>query len=207
MGWTYTYKPSYQSASAFLREQFDEDGERFRWETLDISVVKFRTAYAAIRKTCKSSGASLVFGVVCLLDYRPHDQYNFGWKEVEESMGPCESECPARILDLLTPTDEKFAIEWRQRCRERLEQLDRNRRLMASLKPGDILHHKTGLVFTDGIRRTTFTLLSKKPLRLGDKDGLGLYHLSRKHVLQMVKIGHHDFAKIKHLRRYGRHAA
>jgi len=200
MGWTYMYKPSSQSASEFLREQFDEDGDLFRWETLDISVVKFRTAYAAIRKTVKQTGDSHVFGVVCLLDYRPHDTYNFGWKEVEESMGPTESECPARILDLLTPTDEKYAIEWRKRCRERIERLDKERQFMASLTPGDILHHEAGLSFTSGARLNTFTLLSKKPLMLGDENGYGRYKVPRQTVMQMTKTGHMDFDRSRNLR-------
>jgi hypothetical protein len=32
-------------------------------------------------------------------------------------MGPCESDCPEDILDLLTPTDRPYAIAWRARCR------------------------------------------------------------------------------------------
>ena len=32
-------------------------------------------------------------------------------------MGPCESECPASILDTLTDTDSEYAVNWRARCR------------------------------------------------------------------------------------------
>jgi hypothetical protein len=36
---------------------------------------------------------------------------------MDETMGPVESRCPERILDLLTPTDSEYANEWRARCR------------------------------------------------------------------------------------------
>jgi hypothetical protein len=39
--------------------------------------------------------------------------FNFTHKEVTETMGPCEDECPASILDLLSPTTNEFALEWR----------------------------------------------------------------------------------------------
>ena len=188
MGWTTTHKPAGQSASAFLREHFNEETETLRWEMLDIAIIEFRTAYAAIRKTDKTTGESLVFGVVCLLDYRPSDEYNFGWKEIEESMGPVESDCPARILDLLTPTASEFAIEWRARCRENLAKRDKATSFMQSLRPGDRLRYAPGLTFTSGAVLREFTLLSKKPLRFADGEGAGQYAIPRKLVLQMIKI-------------------
>ena len=44
----------------------------------------------------------------------------FGYKGMDESMGPCEADCPAPILDLLTATDRPHAVEWRARCRANL---------------------------------------------------------------------------------------
>ena len=188
MGWTYTHKPAGQSASEFLREHFTEETDKLRWEMLDIAIVRFRTAYAAVRKTNKLTGDSLVFGLVCLLDHRPADEYNFGWKEIEESMGPVESDCPARILDLLTPTKAEFAIEWRARCRENLAKRDEASNFMHSLRPGDRLRYEPGLTFSSGAVLHEFTLLSKKPLRFADGQGAGRYAIPRKYVLQMTKI-------------------
>ncbi len=36
-------------------------------------------------------------------------------------MGPCEAECPERILRLLTPTTYEYAIAWRRRCDDNLQ--------------------------------------------------------------------------------------
>lgn len=49
------------------------------------------------------------------------DFYNFGYNDMDETCGPCECDCPRSILELLTPTDSKFANEWRERCYKSLE--------------------------------------------------------------------------------------
>jgi hypothetical protein len=40
---------------------------------------------------------------------------------MDETMGPCESSCPERILKLLTPTDSDYAKEWRARCQKNID--------------------------------------------------------------------------------------
>src|SRR3546814_2261595 len=64
-----------------------------------------------------------IFAIVCLVRWNPRakDGYIFGYKDMDETMGPCEADCPARILDLLTPTDKEYAREWRARCCANLE--------------------------------------------------------------------------------------
>ncbi|WP_028245434.1 DUF6927 domain-containing protein [Pseudoclavibacter soli] len=37
---------------------------------------------------------------------------------MDETSGPYQSECPTRILDLLTDTDDEQARQWRARCRQ-----------------------------------------------------------------------------------------
>ena len=44
----------------------------------------------------------------------------WGYKEMDETMGPCECKCPASILALLTPTDSQWANEWREKCRQNI---------------------------------------------------------------------------------------
>lgn len=62
-----------------------------------------------------------VFAAVVLTSTRKDDGFDFGYKDMEESMGPYQSDCPISILNLLTPTDREFAINWRKRCRENAE--------------------------------------------------------------------------------------
>lgn len=58
----------------------------------------------------------IVFGMVILTSVNNKDIYNFGYKEIEESMGPVESKCPKSIIQLLSPTTSEYAQRWRQRC-------------------------------------------------------------------------------------------
>src|SRR3546814_12246736 len=45
---------------------------------------------------------------------------HFGYKDMDEYVGPYEDSCPRHILDLLTPTDREHALDWRARCRANL---------------------------------------------------------------------------------------
>lgn len=40
----------------------------------------------------------------------------FGYKMMDEFWGPVEAKCPKSILNLLTPTENAIANEWRQKC-------------------------------------------------------------------------------------------
>lgn len=54
-----------------------------------------------------------------------NDPYNWGYKDVCESMGPNELSFPYTWLNLLTPTDSKYANEWRARVKARGEKLQK----------------------------------------------------------------------------------
>ena len=58
------------------------------------------------------------FGVVILTSVDMKDYFNFSYKEIDETMGPCEDHCPIGIIKLLTPTTSEWANQWRDRCRE-----------------------------------------------------------------------------------------
>src|SRR3546814_8342346 len=59
-------------------------------------------------------------------------------------MGPCEADCPAAILDLLSPTEHEYALEWRARCRANLAHRARK------LADGDRIRLPEPVTFTDG---------------------------------------------------------
>lgn len=113
MGWTGTHKPYRMKFRDFLRTELfrDEDKE----EMLECSIVRRNTAYMAVR--IKKTGE--VYGLVVQILFCPNPDvyYNIHYKEVDETMGPYQTACPKKILDLLTPTDNKYAKEWRKACR------------------------------------------------------------------------------------------
>lgn len=60
---------------------------------------------------------SFTFGAVFLTRY---DDGCWGYKDMEESAGPCESRAPLSILNLLSELkdSDSYAHAWRQRCRD-----------------------------------------------------------------------------------------
>ncbi len=69
-----------------------------------------------------------------------------------ETMGPYNYGCPARILDLLSPTDNEYALAWREKCRAQLA-------LTGRRKPatGDIVILPEAIAFSDGVTEACFT--------------------------------------------------
>jgi hypothetical protein len=88
--------------------------------------------YAAVRKP--ETGE--IFAFVALLEWRMGDRHNFGYKPMDETMGPYAYNCPARILDLLTPTDNLTANEWRSRCCEVITRKAEHAAMRRKIWPG-----------------------------------------------------------------------
>jgi len=91
---------------AYLDNQFTYQRETVRSTVLRSALVRMRPYYAAV-ELLRPDKPREVFAVICLVRYNPRDAEGdvFGYKDMTEHMGPCEAECPAAILDLLTPTD------------------------------------------------------------------------------------------------------
>lgn len=45
----------------------------------------------------------------------------WAFKTLHESTGPCYRECPKRVLESADPTDDKYALKFRESCREALQ--------------------------------------------------------------------------------------
>lgn len=170
MGWTYTHKPKGQKILDFFKERWDSE----KIEILDCSTVK-KVAYMAMRK----KDTNEVFALVCLINYSREPMYNFGYKDMDETMGPCYYECPERILNLLTPTTFEYAIEWRKKCRERIEEKKRR----GKITKGATVVLNRPVKFSDGCLREKLFVRSARPLRFADSpDGHYLYRVSRSHL-------------------------
>ena len=53
----------------------------------------------------------------------PNDRYGWGYKDVDESMGPNRDDFPASWLELLSPITSEYAVEWRARVKARGEKI------------------------------------------------------------------------------------
>ena len=136
MGWT-SYHASYYKKGRIDRKAecdsiFNDDMVNWgderkvigKFEVLKSSMVG-STYYAAVKRTKFATDTTpedvRVFAVICLTSTNMKDYYNFAYKDMDESCGPGDCDCPKSILDLLSPTDNEWANVWRKACYERIE--------------------------------------------------------------------------------------
>ncbi len=135
MGWLINHRGlgPHETVDSRMREELswsDHDARSGDKHTIIASATVGSTWYAAL-EIVRASGERSVVALVCLTTRRG----GFGYKDMDETMGPNECSCPARILDLLTETDSEYAIEWRKRCRDAGKAKSDARQAMP--KPGD----------------------------------------------------------------------
>ena len=138
MGWTsYCAKTRYKNGKNYIDRKaecdkiFNDDMVTWddsrkvigRYEVLKSAMVG-STYYAAVKKTKFATETepefSKVFAAICLTSTNMKDYYNFSYKDMDETCGPFQCDCPKGILDLLSPTDNEYANQWRQACYESL---------------------------------------------------------------------------------------
>ena len=119
MGWLYMQSfDGHSGPRQYLDAQFTYSSNGVVSCVLRSSLRGGKVYYAAVEMIRPDSPRE-VFALVCLVDHNPRDPegYIFGYKDMDEGMGPVESHCPEDILDLLTPTTRHYALAWRERCR------------------------------------------------------------------------------------------
>lgn len=116
MGWDFEYCSGTPS-KAYVKERMEDT---FTWEkedgtklTILKSVIVGSAWYGAL-ETVKPNGTITVTAVTAMLSIR-HGEW--GCKVMDETEGPYLYECPDSILNMLTPTDNAYAMEWRKTCR------------------------------------------------------------------------------------------
>jgi hypothetical protein len=167
MSWTYTYKAKGVSVSDFFSDNFNHENERTVSKVIACSVKNFKEAYMAYEILDKETQTRKVIAIVCLLNFN-RGEYNFGYKDMDESMGPCAIGCPEKILKLLTPLPDdetnstKWAKEWREKCWNNVNK----RKNKLKLKVGMKIKVPSPIHFTNGESLDTFYVASTQPLRL-----------------------------------------
>jgi hypothetical protein len=92
------------------------------------------------------------YALVCLTRWS-QDFFNFTYKPIEESMGPCDYHCPLRILDGLTEPANEYAAEWRKNVREW------HKKKKAPPKFGNVIKFASPIRFTDGFEGDEFEVI------------------------------------------------
>lgn len=109
MGWTYTYIGyDTRSNKELMRSEIDRN-----WT--DTEVLKDAIVGSVYYAACVSKrNPNVVYGLVCLTRKEKNE---FGYKDIDETCGPFERRCPMSIINLLTPTDNQYANDWREGCK------------------------------------------------------------------------------------------
>lgn len=168
MGWTsYNVEPVYKKGKPFIDRKAECDNlfnsDAISWETNAIvgkyevlkSAMVGKTYYAAVKKTIFATETEpesvKVFAAVVLTAVDNKDYYNFAYKDMDETMGPGECNCTKGILDLLTPTDDEYANDWRKRCYENLKK-KHDPNALGNLPVGSVIKYKRW----DGVEMTLY---------------------------------------------------
>lgn len=123
MGWTEYHASYYKNGKvdrkAEMDNMFNWEDENRKCEVLKSSMVG-STYYAAVKSLNKTNGYECVWAAICLTNTNIREYFNFAYKDMDETCGPYKYDCPKGILDLLSPTENEYALEWRKQCYENL---------------------------------------------------------------------------------------
>jgi hypothetical protein len=168
MGWT--FMPSHgRDAVEIIRAQLEWENDTFTDKVIDHAVVG-TTVYLLVGRTPKgvwkpsatyvNDVDSSLRWIAVVLTRKARDAYDFGYKELEQSMGPVEAGCPKRIIAAASPlrhpdpaVEGNYAARWRQKC---LDQATARTRRKAELVHGVTIRLSCILDFTDGYKGDRF---------------------------------------------------
>ncbi len=155
MGWTCLFdKP--HNVKEYLNGLHTWDTPTHTFKVLDSAIVSFRTYFAAVERTEKSTGEVVVWASIVMMTFHKTGE-RFCYKEMSENMGPHYVNCPLRIINLLSDTDAKYAIEWREACRAHHAKKTTGK----ALQHGDIVTFKRPVKFTNGCSFTEMKVLKE----------------------------------------------
>lgn len=162
MGWT-----TQNRGKGITDREFFQDLMGTKYTIIDCATVGRTVFYAAVQTT-EGDEAGQVWAFVALISWTG-GYYNFGYKDMDERMGPNEAQCPAHVLDKLTelpgcharPHCERdycglcAALEWRADCRK----LADRRARAAKVKAGQVIRFARPVKFQSGAELDTFRFL------------------------------------------------
>ena len=124
MGWTYYQATYYKKGGKIDRlEQCRAEFSKYpSWATIVKDIIVGNVYYAAM----KSSKSGEIWALIVVTET---DGNEFGYKNMDETYGPCYYDCPIGILKLLSPTENEYAKEWRKNCYAAIEQKRKKQKL------------------------------------------------------------------------------
>ena len=162
MGWLYQkQKLRHETPVQYFKRELTFSKGDVSATVLDAAAAR-GTVYAAVRNQDRRAGTDYVFCAVILFKNTERD--GFVYKTMRESMGPCEVDCPDRIMRLLSPVEQipnpSYTSDWRARVAAAKTKRKTTEDLVAQLKHGVTIKVGYELTFAQsGIRADTFRFL------------------------------------------------
>lgn len=193
MGWT-EFDHRGRTTAELMRQEF---GEEF-WAKIRATATTSGVFYAVLELPAeKDTGLvpdenGMIRTALVVLTKRGRERFRY--KDMTETMGPVESTCPARLLDMLSPirlpaTESlHFAAEWRARCRANLAK----RKSAVKLTEGLRVQHPEPLTFRNSAKLDTFTVRQivhrgrKRTVFQGDDGGYYALTVEQRQHLTVV---------------------
>jgi hypothetical protein len=100
MGWTFTHRDNGMTTREFFERELAGGCK------ILASGMAGSTFYAAVQNPEDATFEPGKVWALVILTQRARGYYNFGYKDMDETMGPNEAQCPQRVLDLLSPIPE-----------------------------------------------------------------------------------------------------
>ena len=181
MGWT-SYHANYYKKNGEIDRKAECDAywqeglKRGHFKVLRSSMVG-STYYAAVKPLLRRTRdghdtyepipeeEQNVCGAVFLTAIDMHDFFNFAYKDMNETYGPAQTDCPIGILDLLADTNNESAIAWRKECRESAKKRlahQKARKKLHMLESGDVIEFSSIANYTNGIKVGDRVTLEKR---------------------------------------------
>lgn len=115
------------------------------------------------------------------------DGNEFYYKDMDETVIPCEHKCPKSILNILTPTDNQYANTWRDSCMEYHKKAD-SPKAFKNLKEGQRVLWTVPDGRFNGLNKGDEIIMTKAKVNGGKRcvwllNGMG-YYIPAKHVDQ-----------------------
>jgi hypothetical protein len=155
-GWLYQDDPVDDPLS-YLKDKYNYDCDTHTLQTLDGARFS-NTVYLAVKSTDKKTTRSFVFAAVILISNTKKD--GFGYKDMSESIGPCQCDCPQRIMRLLSPIADiprpGYTADWRARVAARRIERRQRQQLRNSLHVGSLVTLPSPTRFSGGITASQF---------------------------------------------------
>lgn len=165
MGYWSDYKPKGMSFREWANNKYTFENDDIKHTVIDAALVKRTTGYIACERLSKKDGVKYIYCLVVLIRWENGDNWNMMIKEVDETCGPYECECPKKIFKLLSPVRKLRAMgnsfKWSKNWRNKVVQYHKKCDVVQQITNGDILRFNKKIKFIGGTVADVFEVVNK----------------------------------------------